>query len=848
MSKSNEKEKKEFYRLNNETSKNFVQRSPSFEERRKATPSQLSSMVFCMRRSWMEHRKLTRQTKAMTLGIMFHRDIEKFNLQWTNEIQTNRRMKPRQLNWFLKSVRNQIVKEIHRDRNYQRKLQALLKNLCHFIEEAAQKITSSNRFNTKELIDTFWGGRPKFEYPPRSTRFNTRADALGQRETEFVIHEFKTGKTPAAPYEGHVLQAVATGIDLESYKAMRGMKCTETRIVYPEKIFSIPVSSQLRRKVDYERGSYRIICSLPSPPPIQNSSRCDHCGQREICQNLEEEVEVERLAQSREEDITQIENTSEGTVAADKVVSPPPSIPESTEERIEEQKYLGNIIQSTKFPFILKHGRDNEVWAIIKEKMVEKAKDGDLVIFESQDNPVKLIAEIVEIKTFPAQAVLNYKSTSELVTFTKLNPMKEIKSDGLLSSPSGRNYSGFKVRKATTEEILVFFSLNRTGIALGVLQNDIENTDGLSDNVVPYYYPIEKNNQIYKGTFVTGSPGKGKTNFLKLMVCEIPEYFGGGTPPAVIILDIEGEYNICDKPTTGSIFDQEFWERFNIHPVSRLDHYYISKMGLEGDTTLRFETIDPREISLLFPSLPEKSRQIFEQIARRAMTENKITAFYEFCTAFKDILKEYSENFGIPLHKSQRDAILRSLYSGIEDIFDQSGEYLEVEKLISPGTVSVIDCSGLTDIYLSRQVALYLFLAIKKHKIDVKNRDFPVLIVFDEAHELFPRSTQDDIGRDYLQRVTKQVESILRIGRKRKYGFIFASQMPQDVSADIVDLCQTKVIMGLENERWISKVLGSKWVKKILNLQKGQALIHCPEFHSEPMKIRVPKAPCKHQS
>ena len=65
----------------------------------------------------------------------------------------------------------------------------------------------------------------------------------------------------------------------------------------------------------------------------------------------------------------------------------------------------------------------------------------------------------------------------------------------------------------------------------------------------------------------------------------------------------------------------------------------------------------------------------------------------------------FSDTFGVPLHESQRDAILRSLYTGIEDIFDQSGEYLDIENLISPGTVSVIDCSGLTDIHLARQVA-----------------------------------------------------------------------------------------------------------------------------------------------
>ena len=852
MSESKDKERKEFNGFEKDPSKDLDPRRFAVEQQQEATPSQLSSMSYCMRYAWMKHKKLAIQTKAMVKGRKLHQGIEKFNLAWTHRIKEYQRMKKRQLTHYLKSIRDRIVQDIHRDKQYQRNLQALLKNLCYFIEETAEQIIEGTRFNTAALLSTFWGGIPKFEYPPREMRFKTRADALGLNGSEFIVHEFKTGKTPESPYEGHVLQAVATGIDLESYKELRGTKCTEVRIIYPEKIFRIPVTPQLKRKVDYDRGSYAIICKLSIPPPILNDSRCESCGQRKICLTLDEKFNVELSTQSNEVDQNQAEESSECTVTTDETgfsPSPPPPTPTLSEEKANEQKYLGNIIQSNKYPFILKNGRDNEVWAIIKEQMVEEAKAGDLVVFENQEIQLKLIADIVEIKTFPAKAMLNYASTSELVTFAKLNPMREVHKDSTLISPSGRNYLGFKVRKTTPEEILVFFSLNRSGIPLGVLQNkDEELSDGLSENAVPYYYPLEKENQGYKGIFVTGTPGKGKTNFLKLLACQIPEYFGGGTPPAIIILDIEGEYSMCNQPTTGSTFDQEFWERFNLQPVSRLDHYYISKMGLEGDTTLRFETIDPREISLLFPALPEKSRQMFEQITRHAMTEYEITTFYEFREAVKKILNKFSDIFGIPLHDSQRDAILRALYTGIEDIFDQTGKYLDVEKLIFPGIVSVIDCSGLTDIRLARQVALYLFLAVKKYKIDIKNKDFPVLIVFDEAHELFPRSTKDDIGRDYLQRVTNQVESILRIGRKRMYGFIFASQMPQDVSVDIVDLCQTKVIMGLENERWISKVLGSKWVKKILNLQKGQAIIHCPEFHSEPMKIRVPKAPCKHQS
>lgn len=841
MSKSEDKKENEEL-----TGKSFPE-APSVIEGKNgvihATPSQLSGMVYCARQAWMGSRKLTRVSKEMSLGQQKHKEIEKFNRQWVKNIQAYRRIKLRQLNQLLKSARDKIVTDVGKDRQLKRDLQNILKNFSFHILETAESLSKKNQVNTKELTHTFFGGSLQFEYPPREFHYKARADIVGIQELSFVVTEVKTGKTPDAPYEGHVLQAAATAVDLEEFKQLRGLKCTELRIIYPEKRFKFPLTPQLRKKVEFDRGSYAIICKLPRPPPIENSAKCEQCSQKEICFGLEEKFKDSTPQNQIQKHVNQ-ENSSTLSSGNSGGSLPPPNI-NNCEEKYIQPRYLGKIIQNNKYPFILKQGRENEVWAIIKEDQLSEIKDGDLVIFEDQDLQIKILAETRELKTFPAHAALNWKSTSELVTFARLNPMKEFSEEETLTSPIGRDYTGFQLRKATTEEILVFFSLPRNGIPLGILDNGEESS---VTNAIPYYYPLEKNNQIFRGVFITGTPGKGKTNFLKLLLCEIPEYFGGGAPPAIIVLDIEGEYSKLDQPTTGSQFDYEFWERFDVHPVSRFNHFMISKLGLDGDTTLRFEKIDPREISLLFPALPEKSRQIFEQITRYVFKNYQIPTFYEFRAAFREILTRYKETFGVPLHDAQKDALLRGMYTGIEDIFDQNGEYLDIEGLIKPGMVSVIDCSGMTDIRLSRQIALYLFLAIKKYKIDVKNSDLPVLIFFDEAHELFPRTAKNQMEADYLQRVTNQVERILRIGRKRKYGFVFASQMPQDVSSDIVDLCQTKIIMGLENERWITKILGSKWVKKILSLTRGSALIYCPEFHSEPMKIRVPKAPCKHES
>jgi len=843
MSKTEENKKRDFGNTEDLVPADSEFRKKLYEN---ITPSRLATLIFCERDAWLRHNGWINQTKRMTVGRRLHDDTAKFNRQWTRKITESRRMKRHQLHKLLKSTRDKIVIGVKRDRYYRRKLQALLKNLSCMIEESAREITRNNRFNTQDLISSFWGGIPRFEYPPKTRGCKARADVIGVSNDYFIVHELKTGRTPINPYEAHIIQAVATGMELELYPEMRGKKCTEVRIMYPEKIFAITISDRHRSRVDYQRGAYNAICSLPIPPPAKKSTKCEGCGQLKVCQRLDEDIAVkvgnnlitgsgESLVKSKSKDQTSVHSVTKS--------------PDSKTKHNDHEDYLGNVIQNRKYPFILKHGKENEIWVKIREKCVDLVKSGDLTILEDENMPIKLFTEVLEVRSFPDTATLSYRSTSELVNFAKLNPHLEIHPDGSRTPPSGRNYSNYIMRKAKPEEIAKYFSLSNTGLPFGIIDSGNGlSFEQLSPDALPYLYPIERANQLYKGIFIAGSPGKGKSNFLKLMMCGIADYIGCKIPPALIVFDIEGDFADLDLPTTGSEFDQDFWSRFKLQPVSQLNRYTISKMGLAGDTTLRFELIDPRDISLLFPTLPEKSRQIFEQVTRHIMNDYPISTFVDFREALKFVIENFKGNFEYPLNVSQRDAILRASYSDIEDIFDQEGEYLDIEQLITPGNLSVIDCSGLCDNRLARQVALYLFLVIKKHKISIKNRDQPVVIVFDEAHEIFPRISKNEEEMDYLRRVTKQVEQILRLGRKRKYGFVFATQYPQDVSKDIVDFCQTKVIMGLENESWISKILGSKWVRKIRCLKRGQALIDCPEFHPKAMQIRVPKAPCKHDS
>ena len=80
-------------------------------------------------------------------------------------------------------------------------------------------------------------------------------------------------------------------------------------------------------------------------------------------------------------------------------------------------------------------------------------------------------------------------------------------------------------------------------------------------------------------------------------------------------------------------------------------------------------------------------------------------------------------------------AIRSAVANGPVDVFDQGGKVLNIDQILIPGQVSVIQIDHIVD---KMPVLLYLLLMINKKKI-FKNDQTPLVMFLDEAHELFPK-------------------------------------------------------------------------------------------------------------
>ncbi|MFW9995936.1 MAG: helicase HerA domain-containing protein [Candidatus Odinarchaeota archaeon] len=796
-------------------------------------PSAIGQLVFCDRLAWLAKNKFTKDTQTMTLGRKIHSSWGEFNREWIKGVMAYDRMKVKQLSHFLDSVSDRLVGSITKDRTYQKHLEAFLYNYSYQVIKVAEQVTQGKHFVPDDLVMQFFGAAdPRFEYSSNYNGTRLRVDAIGMTDSNFTLIELKTGKTHSDAKQSHVFQAATAAIYLEE---TLGRQCRQIVIIYPQKNIRFPLTDKHRQQVIFHQGSYTAICRLPYPPEIPMENHCPSCSQLNVCLNFNrgtvtDSDQQEQLATASSYQLITAKKLEEA------------EYPSTTCLKESLQEYIGVILQNKKYNSSLKHGKSNLIWAKLKEEHVESLRDGDLVVIENNESAVRVFCEVQEINTFPAKASLNFKSTGELVTNVKLNPFMEIDEKGFSERPRQRDYHEYLMRRASQQEIARIHNLNGEGIPLGILVDENQPCDdNLPQNALVYRYPIEKENQGYKGIFITGSPGKGKSNALKLVICGMADYLAGGVPPAIIIIDVEGEYATLGRRGTGSLFDQEFWKKHGLKPVENLDVYTLSSESNRGTHTLDFSVLDPREMALMFPMLPGKSSVQFERIAKEIMIEGQKLTFAEFQQAFRLSSKQDDG-----LHESQKEAIVRALNTGLTEIFDQEGKYIDIMELLTPGKVSVIDCSQLEDYEMSRMAALYFFLALKKYKINVRNKDNKIILVFDEAHTIFPKSSRGEMETDYLDRVTKQVKEVVHLGRKRRYGLVFASQLPEDIAREITSLCQTKVVLGLESEKWVSTVLGSNYFRKVVKFAPGDAFIHCTDFHANPVRLKLPRAPCEH--
>lgn len=149
--------------------------------------------------------------------------------------------------------------------------------------------------------------------------------------------------------------------------------------------------------------------------------------------------------------------------------------------------------------------------------------------------------------------------------------------------------------------------------------------------------------------------------------------------------------------------------------------------------------------------------------------------------------------------------------------------------------VTIMDLSGVPFDIVNTIVSLLARLTFDFNFWNSSRRDFPILLVFEEAHNYLPSGGVASAARRTVERIAKE-------GRKYGVSCMIVSQRPAEVSETILSQCNNFVILRLTNpvdQGYVGKLMSDTFsglIDTLPALRQGEALI---VGEAIPMPLRV---------
>ncbi|AWR96123.1 DUF853 family protein [Acidianus sulfidivorans JP7] len=307
---------------------------------------------------------------------------------------------------------------------------------------------------------------------------------------------------------------------------------------------------------------------------------------------------------------------------------------------------------------------------------------------------------------------------------------------------------------------------------------------------------------------VVGTTGAGKTNLLKLIMSR------ANTP--LIVFDIQGDFVRPMAKMGGNIlvpvprdYSMKVVDFVNVFlKRSGLIGYKIkdvngNKIEMENDKGESFtlyligfhfrKTYDI--LADVSPFFSVQAAYFFKLATRNCNTT--IDQWEEKCS---DVLGNFK------LHSSTRDNIFRSIIqlreSGIVDVKMGNVTLDEPNYVDLLQKRSVLDLRWVTETSIN-SATMSAFVIVERlfHEIDKRYKEkgetTPFLMIFDEAHEYFPQGGREEGEKESLERL---INRILRLGRVRGIGVIFATHKPQDLNDLVLTLTNSKIALRADED------------------------------------------------
>ena len=347
-------------------------------------------------------------------------------------------------------------------------------------------------------------------------------------------------------------------------------------------------------------------------------------------------------------------------------------------------------------------------------------------------------------------------------------------------------------------------------------------------------------NTLTRHIGIFGTTGSGKSNCLQVIAEEATKAGQG-----VLIFDIEGEYVRMNEPSDEL---HSLLTEFGDKPEGVRDlKVYVPAQNSSLNPDAKKFGIPLADIDLEIFSevlgLSAFERVYLFEVARK--TKDRSGSFHAFdISALVDALRKrieaQVENTTLPEAVAEAHMGLYTKLSLAQKagIIDSHSEKVAAETICTPGRISVIDMNEASD--LVRNICVAHFL---KEIFQYKTRyphTCPVIIFAEEIHTFISKTKR----KTMIATLTMLTE-MARQGRKRGVSLGLVSQQPALVPAELIELCNTRIIHRVSStpnveilRQSTGNVPESLW-SVLLSLGRGEALVSSPAYdHAVIAQIR----------
>lgn len=285
----------------------------------------------------------------------------------------------------------------------------------------------------------------------------------------------------------------------------------------------------------------------------------------------------------------------------------------------------------------------------------------------------------------------------------------------------------------------------------------------------------------------------------------------------VVVLDPHADYVFLSHRRDG----KRFSERISVFRTREsTGRYDESQIGRINYYEVRFSDLSIDEIAMVC-GISESWTNI------RKAIQDTINSLGDDYT-LNDLVKKLEE-------RNDKDALRALNYiKRLSKIKVFGPATTDIEKLLRPKHISVVDLSGLDD-KVSDYIAFRILGGIYE-QVETQQYKYPVFVFIEEAHRFVPHKA-NTLSKWIIKRVAAE-------GRKFGVFLILISQRPHRLDPDALSQCNSQIIMRMTNPedqnavRSSSERMSESLLNDLPGLNVGEAII-VGEITKAPVMVRV---------